>query len=151
MLWIVLSQITPSRILVNRLEYQFLDAPVEDFGNVEFVFGGAGHFVDPVELAELLAGFAEDTENFSVEGEFVNAAGETVGTVEDLIWCGRDANDPGRTRRHRSGGGGELVVDGGAGIGIDGGVHGDLAEEFPIAVENPDAAEGLISWRRRRG
>jgi hypothetical protein len=151
MLWIVLSQITPSRILVNRLEYQFLDAPVEDFGNVEFVFGGAGHFVDPVELAELLAGFAEDAENFSVESEFVNGTGETVGTVEGLIWCGRDANGPGRAGRHRSAGGGGLVPDGGASVGFHGNINGDLAGQFSTAVENLDAAEGLISWRRRRG
>jgi hypothetical protein len=35
-----------------------LDAPVEDFGHVEFVFEGASDFVDPAELAGLLAGLA---------------------------------------------------------------------------------------------
>src|SRR5256886_7755417 len=51
-------------------EDEFLDAPVQNFGDVEVVFGGAGDFVNPAELAELLAGFAEDAENFSVEREF---------------------------------------------------------------------------------
>jgi len=80
---------------VSWFENEFLDAPVQNFGDIEFVFGGAGDFVNPPELAELLAGFAEYSENFSVEGEFVDAAGETVGAVEDLVGRGRDANGPG--------------------------------------------------------
>src|ERR1700720_3510075 len=70
-----------NRKLMSRFENEFLDAPVQNFGDVEFVFGGAGDFVDPAELSELLAGFAEDAENFSVEREFVDSAGEAVGTV----------------------------------------------------------------------
>ena len=66
---------------MGGLEDQFLDAPVQDFGDVQLIFGGAGDFVDPAELSELLAGFAEDAENFSVEREFVDSAGEAVGTV----------------------------------------------------------------------
>ena len=68
-----------------------MDAPVEEFGDVEFVFGGAGDGVDPSELAKLLAGLAEDGENFSVEAEFVDAARESIGSEEDLVWTRCDA------------------------------------------------------------
>ena len=72
-----------------------MDAPVEEFGDVEDVFGGAGDLVDPAELLELLAGFAEDSEDLAVEREFVDAAGEGVGGVEDLVGAGGDADGPG--------------------------------------------------------
>jgi hypothetical protein len=85
-------------MLVRWFEDQFLDAPVQELGDVEFVFGGAGDGVDPSELARLLARLAEDAENFSVEGEFVDAAGESVGSEEDLVGAGRDAESPGRAR-----------------------------------------------------
>ena len=39
---------------------EFLDAPVEEFGDVEDVLRGAGDLVDPTELLELFAGLAED-------------------------------------------------------------------------------------------
>src|ERR1700687_5759513 len=112
--------------LVSWFEDKFLYAPVQDFCNVKFVFGGAADFVDPAELSELLAGFAEDAENFSVEIEFIDAAGETVGTVEELVWRGRDANGPGCTGGHGAGGGGGLVADGGAGGGVGGHIGGGL-------------------------
>jgi hypothetical protein len=60
------------------VEDEFLDAPVEEFGDVEGVFGGAGDLVDPAELLELFAGLAEDAENFAVERELVDAAGKGV-------------------------------------------------------------------------
>jgi len=39
--------------LVNWLEDKFLDAPVEEFGDVEFVFGGASDGVDPAEIGRV--------------------------------------------------------------------------------------------------
>src|ERR1700674_4353795 len=130
--------------LVSWFENEFLDAPVQDFCYVEFVFGGAGDLVDPAELSELLAGFAEDAENFSVEAEFIDAAWKAVGAVEDLIGGGRDANGPGCAGGHGAGGGGGLVADGGAGVGIDGNIDGELAKEFSIGVENLYAAVATI-------
>ena len=85
-----------SQRLVSWSKDEFLDAPVQNFGDVELVFGGAGDFVNPAELAELLAGFAENTENSSVEREFVDAAGKTVGAEKHLMGRGSDANGPGR-------------------------------------------------------
>ena len=90
--------------LVSWFENEFLDAPIQEFGDVEFVRGGAGDLVNPAELAELFAGFAENAENFSVEREFVDAAGEGVRSIENLIWRGRDANGPGRAGRHGASG-----------------------------------------------
>src|SRR5260370_32063454 len=77
--------------LAARFKNEFLDAPIQKFGDVEFVRGGTSHFVDPAELAKLFAGFAEHTENFSVEAEFVDAAGESVGGAENLVRSRRGA------------------------------------------------------------
>ncbi len=90
--------------LVSGLEDEFLDAPVQKFGDVEFVRGRAGDLVNPAELAELFAGFAENAENFSVERKFVDTARESVRSIENLIWRGRDANGPGRAGRHGASG-----------------------------------------------
>src|SRR5712664_4131250 len=133
-----------NRKLMSWFENPFLDAPVQNFGDVEFVFGGAGDFVNPAKLSELLAGFAEDAENFSVEREFVDTARESIGGVEHLVWPGRDANGPGCAGCHGAGGGGGLVADGGAGVGIDGNIYGDDAKEFSIGVEDLDAAIAAI-------
>src|ERR1700741_4495850 len=112
-----------------RFEDEFLNAPIQKFGDVKLVWEGASDFVNPAELAGLLAGFAEDAENFSIEGEFIDASGETVGVIEDLIWPGRNANGPGRTGSHGACGGGGLIANGGAGIGIYGNIDGELAEK----------------------
>jgi len=64
---ILTDAVAGSQRLVSWFENEFLDAPVQNFGDIEFAFGGAGDFVNPAELAELLAGFAEYSENFSVE------------------------------------------------------------------------------------
>src|SRR5437016_1614179 len=89
--------------LAGWFENEFLDAPVQELGDVEFVRGGTGDFVNPAELADLFAGSAEDAEDFSIESELVDAAGKSVGSIEDLIWSRRDAESPGRTRRHGAG------------------------------------------------
>ena len=81
---------------MSWFENEFLDAPVEEFGDVKLVFGGAGDFVNPAELAGLLARLAEDAEDSSIERKFIDVARERVGGVEDLIGRGRDANGPGR-------------------------------------------------------
>ena len=90
--------------LVSIFEDEFLDAPVQDFRDVKFAFPRASDFVNPSELSELLAGFAKDAENFSVERKFIDTARETVGAVEDLLGPGRDANGPGRAGRHGASG-----------------------------------------------
>src|SRR6266702_7077965 len=86
--------------LMSWLENEFLDAPIQKFRDVEFVRGRASDFVNPAESAKLLAGFAEDAEDFSTEREFVDAAWKSVGSIEDLIWSRRDANRPRRARGH---------------------------------------------------
>src|SRR2546427_1892133 len=87
--------------LMAWFEDEFLDAPIQEFGDVELVCGGAGDFVNPAELAKLLAGFAEGAEEFPVEREFVDTAGESVGGVENLTWSWRNANGPCGAGRHR--------------------------------------------------
>src|SRR6266404_5150966 len=121
-----------TRFLVSGFEDEFLHAPVEDFGDVEFVFRRAGDGVDPAELPGLFAGFAEHAENSSVEGEFVDAAGVGVGSVEDLIRAGRDAQSPRRAGGHGAGVCGGLGANGGARVGGSGDIDGDLAQEFSI-------------------
>src|SRR5690349_24796945 len=87
--------------LVCRLRYQFLASPVEKLGDKNFVFAGAGAFVNPAELAKLLAGFAGHSENLAIEAQLVDAPGESVGGTADMIWPGRDADGAGRGRGHR--------------------------------------------------
>src|SRR5260221_4581363 len=138
------KDISCSRKLMSWFENEFLDAPVQDFSNVQFVFGGAGDFVDPAELAELLAGFDEVAEKFSIEREFVDAGGKAIGTVEDLIGGRRYANGPGRAGGHGAGGGRGLVADGGACVGIVGNIDDELAEKFSVRVEDLDAAVAAV-------
>ena len=57
------------------MQDQLLDAPIEDFGREYHVFGRAGLLVDPAELLELLAGFAEHTEHLAVEREGLSVDG----------------------------------------------------------------------------
>src|SRR5882724_8333273 len=128
------------RRLVSWFEDEFLDAPIQKFGDVEFVRGGAGDFVNPTELSELLAGFAEDPQYFSIEREFVNTAGKSVGDIENLIWSGGDANRPGSAGGHGARRSGWLVADGGPGVGRRWDIDGELAEEFSFGVEDLDAA-----------
>src|SRR5260221_8483455 len=51
--------------LLVRLEDQLLHAPVQQLGDVQQVFRGAGDLVDPAELLELLAGLAKPAEHFA--------------------------------------------------------------------------------------
>ena len=44
---------------MRRLKNQLLHAPIQELGDVELIFRGAGDFVDPSELLELLARLAE--------------------------------------------------------------------------------------------
>ena len=90
--------------LTSWFENEFLDAPVQEFGDVQLVRGGTSNFVNPSELAGLFAGFAEDAEDSSIERKFVDAAGKSVGSIEDLIRSGGDAESPWRAGGHRAGG-----------------------------------------------
>src|SRR5258708_32411361 len=96
--------------LMSWLENKFLDAPIQKFRDVEFVRGRASDFVNPAELAKLLAGFAEDAEDFSVEREFVDAAGKSIGAEEHGGRSGREANGPRRAGGHDAGCGGGLMA-----------------------------------------
>src|SRR2546423_5033338 len=57
----------------SRMQYQLLNSPVQELGDIQHILGRAGDLVDPAELLELLAGFAEHSKNFAVEREFVYA------------------------------------------------------------------------------
>src|SRR5207249_12166054 len=63
---LVFSSAVCCRLLL-RVENQLLHAPVQDFSDVKLVFGWACHFVNPAELFELLAGFAEHAQDLSVQ------------------------------------------------------------------------------------
>ncbi len=104
--------------------------------------------MDPAELLELFAGFAEDSEDFAVEREFVDAAGEGVGGVENLVGAGGDADGPGCAGGLSSGGVWRgFAADGGGGTGVvEGDVDGDLTEEFSVAVEDLDAAVAAVGY-----
>src|SRR5256886_2929931 len=130
--------------LTSWFENEFLDAPVQEFGDVQLVRGGTSNFVNPSELAGLFAGFAEDAEDSSIKRKFVDAAGKSVGSIEDLIWSGRDAESPGRAGRHRASCGRRFVADGGAGVGGRGNIDCELAEKLSVGIENLDAAVAAV-------
>ena len=100
--------------------------------------------MNPAELARLFTGFAEYAENLAIESELVDAAGERVRGIQNLIGSGGDADGPGGPRRHRASGGGGFVADGGTSVGWRGHVDGELAEEFSGGVENLDAAVAAV-------
>jgi len=60
------------------MQNEFLHAPIQQFGDVDFVFRRAGDFVNPAELFQLLAGLAKPAQDFSVQAEFVDAAREGI-------------------------------------------------------------------------
>jgi len=49
------------------MQQQLLYAPVQDFGDVDFVLGRAGDFMDPSELFRLASGLSKNTQNLPVE------------------------------------------------------------------------------------
>jgi hypothetical protein len=63
------------------MKRHFLYSPVIHVGNEEGVFRGACHTVDPTELADVVAGFAEHTENLAIEGQLVDTTGLGIGSV----------------------------------------------------------------------
>src|SRR6267154_4358602 len=59
--------LTDSPALFRRVQNQLLHAPVEQLRDIEHVLRGAGDLVDPAELLQLFAGFAEHAEHLSVQ------------------------------------------------------------------------------------
>ena len=66
---------------MNWFENQFLHAPIQEFRYIKLVFGWTCDFVDPSELLELLAGFAQHAQDFAVETEFVDSSGKSIRAV----------------------------------------------------------------------
>jgi hypothetical protein len=48
------------------IQDQFLHAPIEYLGGIDFILGRARHFVDPSELLRLVTHAAENTQDFAV-------------------------------------------------------------------------------------
>src|ERR1019366_3702971 len=76
------------------MQGQLLQAPVEEFGDIDRVLGRAGDLVNPAEFFRLAASAAKYAQNFSFERHLVNAARKSVGRVEILRRTGRDADCP---------------------------------------------------------
>src|SRR6266478_10126010 len=90
---------------LSRIEDQLLNAPVEDFGDIEHVLGRAGDFVNPAELLGLLAGLAEDAQHLAVKGELVDTPRMGIRAVEHLLPVRTrrgDAQSPRRARTERA-------------------------------------------------
>src|SRR5437763_5211948 len=117
---------------MRRLENQLLHAPIQELGDVELVFRGAGDFVNPSKLLELLARLAEHSQEFSFERQLIDASGKGVRGIEHLVWSGSDADSPRRSRRHGPGGLRWLATDCGARIGIERDIDCDLTQKFSV-------------------
>ena len=58
---------------------EFLRAPVRTrLSHVDLVFRWAVDFVNPAKLFQFFAGLAEPAQNFSVQADFVDTAGERI-------------------------------------------------------------------------
>ena len=51
----------------SGVKRQLLQAPVEQFGDVQFILGRTGDLVNPAELLELFAGATEPATHFPIE------------------------------------------------------------------------------------
>ena len=95
------------------MQDKFLDAPVQQFCDKDYVLGWARDLVNPAKLLELLASFAEHAQHLAVEAQLVDSPRKRVGGVEQLIGSRRDADSPWGARRLRAGGvGGGFLADG---------------------------------------
>src|SRR5438094_555240 len=135
------------------MQDQLLHAPVEQRGDVEQVFRRAGDFVDPAELLELFPGLAEHAEQLALQAELVDPPRVGVGCEQHLIGPGRDAQRPGRTRRHgqRAARGLELdevgpVADRRTRRRIVRHIDPHLAQERAVAIEDLDAAIAAVGY-----
>src|SRR5882762_8464490 len=89
----------------GRLQRQLLHAPVEQLGDIELVLAWTRDLVDPAELLRLVSRLAEPSEHLAVERQFVDAAGERIRAVEELLALRvgrRDAERPRRAGGHRA-------------------------------------------------
>src|ERR1043166_10004939 len=73
------SSAFPSSWLIRRrrllrMQDELLDAPVQNLGDEQHVFGRTRHLVNPAELLELLARRPQHTQHLAVERELVDAA-----------------------------------------------------------------------------
>jgi hypothetical protein len=101
--------------------------------------------VDPAKVAGLLAGLAEHAQDFAVEAEFVDAAGESVGCEKELIGRRRDADSPGSAGSHGASVLRRARADRWASIAWRGDIDRDLAEKFSVGVKDLDAAIAAVS------
>src|ERR1700693_710195 len=83
----------------SRMQYEFLNSPIQKLRDIKHILGRARDFVDPSELFELLARFAKHAENLAIEAELVDASRVRVRCVQHLTRAGSDANRPRRARR----------------------------------------------------
>src|SRR6266446_2107967 len=135
------------------MQDQLLHAPVEQLGDVQQVFRRAGDFVDLAELLELFSGLPEYAEHLAFQAELVDPARVGVGREQHLVGPRRDAQRPGRTRRHgqRAARGFELdevgpVADRRTRRRTVGHVDPYLAQERAVAVEDLDAAIAAVGY-----
>jgi hypothetical protein len=75
------------------MQDQFLYAPIRRFRGIHFVFRGTGKLMRPGKLAELTAGTADDSENFSFERNFKDSPRESsLSNEKNLVRAGCNAD-----------------------------------------------------------
>src|SRR5882724_5127097 len=124
---------------------ELLHTPIQNLGNVQFVFRRTSNLMNPTKLSQLFPGFAQHTQHFAIQTQFVNAARKSVRAVQHLMGRRRNANSPWRSGLSRRGRVRHLVADSRARVSVDRDINNDLAEEFAVPVENLDAAITSIS------
>src|SRR5215471_8692529 len=100
--------------------------------------------MNPAKLPQLFAGFSEHAQQVPVEAELINSPWKRIGTEQYLMRRRRNAECPGRPRRPRSAGPGDLAPDGRPSLRVDRHVDDDLSKIFTLPVEYLDAAIAAI-------
>ena len=84
--------------LSGALRHEFLDAPVDQLPDVDFVLRRARNRVDPSELAEVASRAAVDAQDLAVERDLVDAARVQVAHEQHRVGARRHAEGVGRAR-----------------------------------------------------
>ena len=110
------------------------------------MFGGAGKLVCARELAEVAAGAANNSQNFSVERNFEDSSRESsLSDEKNLVGAGRDADRVGSATHFGEALARRRVAAHGVGSGNRRHVDGEHAQKLSIGVEHLNAAVAAIA------
>src|SRR2546425_591964 len=101
--------------------------------------------MNPTELLRLFAGAAQNTQDFAIEAQLVNASGESVRGIQELIWPRGDTYSPRRAGMLASGSFGCWYgTHPWSSIRRDRHIELHLSQEFSIGIEDLNSIVAAI-------